>query len=286
MKIKIITDSTADITESFAKAYDITIAPLDVIFDGVAYKATELTNEEFYKRLNECLDQGLPLPTTSQVTEVAFEEILKPYANDPDTYVAVVTIAKEMSNTYYSAQKAIEALQMQNVHLFDTHQVTFGLGALVAELAKLAKRPNMTIEQFLIEGEDLNKRVWIYASIGDLRCLRAGGRLSAASMMLGSMLKLKPIIYVNHKVEVCAKCLGQSKATRWIADHVVAERDESLPLYLGGSQAPEILNEFRTKYRSALRLTGDEEEFPLGPVVGVHAGPGCAGIAFFRKKEQ
>ena len=284
MNIKIMTDSTADIPRQVAEQYGITVVSLDVIMDGQPRRAVDVTEDEFYDHLNDCLANGKPLPTTSQVTMVGFEDALRPYANAEDTFVLLLTIAKEMSNTYNSAAKAIESLEMKNVHLFDTYVTTFGLGALVVEIAKLAQQPDMTVEKLIEQGEDLNSRVWTYVSIGDLRCLRAGGRLSAAAMALGSMLRLKPIVHINKKVEIATKTIGQGKANKWIAERVAEERDTSLPLYLGSAKAPELIDKLTTQYGAMLGVTGDEMISSMGPVVGTHAGPGCVGVAFFKKK--
>lgn len=284
MKIKIITDSTADLPREVVQQYDITVASLDVIMDGQPRRAVDVTEDEFYGHLNQCLVEGKPLPTTSQVTMVGFEDVLRPFANAADTFVLVLTIAKEISNTYNSAAKAIESLGMKNVYLFDTYVTTFGLGALVVEIAKLAQNTSMTVDELIRAGEDLNSRVWTYISIGDLRCLRAGGRLSAAAMALGSMLRLKPIVYIDKKVEIAAKTIGQGKANKWIADRVFADRDTSLPLYLGSAKAPELVEKLKTQYGELLGIKGDEIISSMGPVVGTHAGPGCVGVAFFKKK--
>ena len=284
MNIKIMTDSTADIPQKVAEQYGITVVSLDVIMDGQSRKAVDVTESEFYDHLNDCLANGKPLPTTSQVTMVGFEDALRPYANAEDTFVLLLTIAKEMSNTYNSAAKAIESLEMKNVYLFDTYVTTFGLGALVVEIAKLAQQPDMTVEKLIEQGEDLNSRVWTYVSIGDLRCLRAGGRLSAAAMALGSMLRLKPIVHINKKVEIATKTIGQGKANKWIAERVAEERDTSLPLYLGSAKAPELIDKLTTQYAQLLGVKGDEMISSMGPVVGTHAGPGCVGVAFFKKK--
>ena len=284
MKIKIITDSTADIPRHVAERYDITIASLDVIMDGQPRKAVDVSEDEFYDHLNKCLAEGKPLPTTSQVTIMGFEDVLRPYANVEDTFVLVLTIAKEISNTYNSAAKAIESLEMKNVYLFDTYVTAFGLGALVMEIAKLAQKPDITVEELIKAGEDLNSRVWIYITISDLRCLRAGGRLSAAAMALGSMLRLKPIVYIEKKVEIAAKTIGQGKANKWVAERVAAERDMSLPLYLCSAKAPELIEKLKSQYGEMMGITGDEMISSMGPIVGTHAGPDCLGVAFFKKK--
>ena len=284
MKIKIITDSTAEISPDLAAKYDITVASLEVIMDGVARKAVDVPHEEFYAHLNDCLKNKKPLPTTSQVTTYGFEQVLAPYANKEDTFVAVLTIAKEMSSTYRSAQMAIENLGMKNVHLFDTYIVTYGLGHLVLEVAKLAQQEGMSVERFVEEAEDLNSRIWMYMSIGDLRCLRAGGRLSASSMALGALMHVKPVAYIEKKVEVCAKVMGQGKANKLMVERVVAERDETLPICFGNAQANDIVEKYKSQSADVLKLTGDEVNLSMGPVVGTHSGPGCAGIAFFKKK--
>lgn len=284
MNIKIITDSTADIPRAVAEQYNITVASLDVIMDGQPRKAVDVSEKEFYDHLNDCLANGKPLPTTSQVTIVGFEDVLRPYANVEDTFVLVLTIGKELSNTYNSAAKAIESLGMKNVYLFDTYMTSLALGALVIEVAKLAQAPDATVEKVIEAGEDLNSRVWVYLAIDDLRCLRAGGRLSATAMALGSMLHLKPIVYIYKKVEIAAKTIGQGKAYKWIAERVEAERDESLPVYLASAEVPELLEKMTSHYGEKMGLTGDEAIFSLGPIVGAHAGPGSIAVAFFKKK--
>ena len=284
MKIKVITDSTADLPREITEKYDIDVVSLGVIMNGQAHRAVDVSEEEFYGHLNDCLKNRKALPTTSQATILDFEDALRPYANVEDTFVLVLTIAKEISNTHNSAAKAIESLEMKNVHLFDTYVTTFGLGLLVAEIAKLAQQPDMTVEEIVRQGEDLNSRIWLYVVIDDLRCLRAGGRLSAAAMALGSMLRLKPIVYVEKKVEVAAKALGQGKASKWVADHVVEERDFTLPMCFGSAQAQEQIEKLQGRYGAEMQLKGDEMVCAMGPVVGSHGGPGCYGLAFFKKK--
>ena len=284
MRFKVITDSTADINPDILQRYDITVATLDVIMDGVPHKATEVTNEEFYAHLNECLTMGKKLPSTSQVTPYAFEKVLEPYSNLEDSFVLVLTIGKDLSNTYYSAQKAIENLGMENAYLFDTNTGTFALGALVTEIAKLCQDPNITKEELIKKGEDLNDRLWIYFAIDDLRCLRAGGRLSEEAMKQGMMARLKPIACVNGKVEICAKAMGQGMATKWIAERVAEERAPELPLYFGQAMANEPIERYKTQFAELLQLTGEELNYTMGPVVATHTGAGCAGIAFFKKK--
>ena len=281
MKFKIITDSTADLTPEIIAKYDITIASLDVIMDEKPYRAVDVKNEDFYAHLADCLQNGKKLPSTSQVTPYGFEKVLEPYANLEDTFVLVLTIGKELSNTYYSAQKAIENLEMKNVHLFDTYTVTFALGALVTEIAKLAEQPGITKQELIEKAEDLNSRVWLYFAIDDLRCLRAGGRLSEEAMKQGMMARLKPIAYIYKKVEICGKAMGQGMATKWIAERVASERDPALPLYFGQAMANEPIERYKSQFAEMLMLNGDELNYTMGPIVGTHTGAGCAGIAFF-----
>ena len=284
MNFKIITDSTADISPEILAKYDITVASLDVIMDGVPHKAVDVKNEDFYAHLNDCLTNNKKMPSTSQVTPFGFEKVLAPYANRADTFVLVLTIGKEMSSTYYSAAKAIENLEMKNVHLFDTYIVTFGLGALVTEIAKLSQIPDIGAEELIERAEDLNSRIWMYFAIDDLRYLRAGGRLSEESMKQGMMARLKPIAYIEKKVEICAKAMGQGMATKWIAERVAAERDPDLPLYFGQAMANEPIERYKSQFAELLQLTGEEQNYTMGPIVATHTGAGCAGIAFFKKK--
>lgn len=283
MNFKIITDSTADLNPEIIERYDITVASLDVIMDEVPHRAVDITNEEFYAHLASCLQNGTKLPSTSQVTPYGFEKILEPYANLEDTFVLVFTIGKQLSATYYSAQKAIENLEMKNVYLVDTDTGTFALGALVTEVAKLAGKEGVTTDELIKMTEDLNKHLCIYFAIDDLRCLRAGGRLSEEAMKQGMMARLKPIATIAGKVEICAKAMGQGMATKWIAERVASERDPKLPLYFGQAMANEPIERYKSQFAELLQLTGEEQNYTMGPIVGTHTGAGCAGIAFFKK---
>jgi len=284
MKFKILVDSTADISNEILEKYDITVAYLDVIMDGQPYNSKDVTNQEFYNHLSDCIKKKKTLPKTSAVNSYTFEQILKDYCNLDDTFVLAFTIAKEMSNTQQALKQAINDLNMENIYVVDTVVTTFALGALAIEAAKLALNQNLSKDEMIEAVNDLNDRVWTYVSIADLGCLRAGGRLSSKSMLLGSMLRLKPIVQINKKVEVCAKSIGQGKANKWIVDHVKESMDSKYPLYFGHSNGLEILEKYKTNYGKSLNLSGDELVFEMGPVVVAHAGLGCAGIAFFKKK--
>ncbi len=284
MKFKIITDSTADLTPEITAKYDITVASLDVIMDEKPYRAVDVKNEDFYAHLADCLQNNKKLPSTSQVTPYGFEKVLEPYVNLEDTFVLVFTIGKMLSNTYFSAQKAIENLEMKNAYLVDTDNATFALGALVTEAAKLAEKDGMTKDALIEKVEDLNSRLCIYFAIDDLRPLRAGGRLSEEAMKQGMMARLKPIATIAGKVEICGKAMGQGMATKWIAERVAAERDPEMPLYFGQAMANEPIEKYKSQFAEMLMLTGEEQNYTMGPIVGTHTGAGCAGIAFFKKK--
>ena len=281
MNIKFITDSTADLPESVAEELDVTVLPLTVSFGEETFRdGIDITNEEFYARLRTCRE----LPKTSQINQFAFEEAFAPYKGKGVTLV-VPLIGSQMSSTAESARAAAKSLAMEDdIIIIDSDLVTFALGVFVIEAVKVAKTAENKAD--LVEKlNDLLPRVKLYAMVGDLKYLRYGGRLSAASMHIANMLRLHPIITVHKKVEVVSKQIGVAKCYRYMMDKIEEEADLSYPLYFGNSDCTETALAFEKKVMDEFPSAHAFEAMSqLGPVVGTHAGPGCVGVAFIAKK--
>ena len=125
----------------------------------------------------------------------------------------------------------------------------------------------------------------LLAVVDTLKYLKMGGRISGASAVLGGMLGITPILNVQHGVvEAAAKVRGRKAAFQWMDRRMEQERpDLTLPVAFGHSDAPAVLAECRAHFVEKLGLTSWLES-DIGSVVGTHAGPGAAGIAYFVKE--
>lgn len=283
LKFKFITDSSADIPKNVAKELDITVLPLGVSFGGESYlDGVDITPAEFYAKLKACKE----LPKTSQLNRFAFEEIFAPYKGT-DVVPVVLLLGAEMSSTFSAAKEAVAALGMEEqVLLIDSEAVTFALAALVTEGAKLAKtaESKADLEEKLIS---LRDRIRLYAYVDDLRYLRYGGRLSAASMHFANLLHIRPVVTLNKKVDVVSKQIGTAKCVRYMIEKIKEEADLSFPLYFANSDCRAEGEAFERRVLAEVQsATPFPEMHDIGPTVGTHAGPGCYGVAFVAKSAR
>mgnify|MGYP000972422706 CR=1 FL=1 len=278
--VRIITDSTCDLTQSRQAALKIEVAPLSVRFGEESFlDGEEITNQEFYNRLRAADS----LPTTSQVNPDVFAQLFRRHVEAGDQVVGIF-IASQLSGTYQSACIARDMVDEKHIFVVDSDTVTFGLGLLV-EHAVTLRDQGMSAGEIAAEIQRLSQRVRLLAVVGTLKYLKMGGRISGASAVVGGMLGITPILDVKHGVvESPAKTRGRKAAFQWMERQMEqSPPDLSLPVIFGHSDAPAVLAECRDYFVALLDLT-QWLESDIGSVVGTHAGPGAAGIAFFTKE--
>ena len=133
--------------------------------------------------------------------------------------------------------------------------------------------------------ERLSGRLRFYAVVETLKYLKMGGRISAATAVVGGMLGITPILNIRDGVvEAAGKSRGRKGAYQWMEERIKKEPvDTALPVAFGHSDAPAVMAECEEYFRA--RIPGmTVYESDIGAVVGTHAGPGCAGIAYFVKE--
>lgn len=278
MAVKIITDSTSDITPQEAAKLNLRVVPLTVNFGQEEFiDGVNLTVEDFYARLRVAKD----LPKTSLVSPAAFVDVFNAEKKEDD--LVVILISSELSGTYQSALTALDLVQRKNVHLIDSRQVTFGLASLVYTALKLRDQ-GKSAKEIVDTINAIKEKLVVHAVIDDLKYLKLGGRLSGAAAAVGTLLRLKPIISIaDGKVTVVHKTLGVSKAFEWITHQLkAADVDQSLPQFFGHSDAQESVLKF-------MDFVTKRTNFPtnhihaIGITVGTHAGPGAVGLSYFKK---
>lgn len=283
MSIRIITDSTSDITQIEAKERNLTVVPLCVSFDQEEFKdGVTLSSEEFYEKL----ETSKTLPITSQPSP---EEFLKHFqiAKESGDQVIVITLSSNLSGTYQSALLAKTICEYDKIHLVDSQTVTLSLKILV-EYALSLRDKGASFEEIISELEDAKTRIKLFAVVGTLEYLKKGGRLSSTAAMAGTLLGIKPIIKVEDgTVAMAAKARGTNSAYSKISALIEENGgiDISMPYTLGYSGTAESLDPFQSFMEKSFTLSNSPISI-IGATVGVHAGPGACGIAYFAPKNR
>lgn len=277
--VKIVTDSSCDISLERCAELGVELLPITVNFGEESYRANlDITNEEFYEKLATVQE----LPKTAQITPAQFEKIFQPYKESGDDVVCLF-ISSKMSGTLQSARVAKNILGADNILLPDTLNVTFALGLLVEEAVKM-RDAGMTGAEIVAKIEELIPRIRLFAMIEDLKYLKMGGRLSATSALVASILGICPIITLKDGlVEVVGKARGKKAAFAAIRKCVEKEPiSADYCVTLGHANVPENCKAFEG-YMEDLLKKREIHVSSIGSIVGTHTGPGAVGLAYIKK---
>ena len=279
--VRIITDSTSDLSAARAAELGIDVIPLRVFFGEEGFlDGVEMSQEEFYQRLTSCQD----LPTTSQLNPDNFLDLFQRYVDQGDQVVGIF-LSSRLSGTYQSACIAREMVEGGEIHIVDSHTVTFALALLVEEAVDMRDR-GLSAGEIAAALEDLSHRVRLLAVVDTLLYLKKGGRISAATAIVGGLLGINPIIGINDSgiVEALGKARGMKTGFRWIAEKVALEpADPAYRVAFGHSNAPQAMETCMEALSNTLP-TDRVIRGGIGAVVGTHAGPGAAGVAYIAAK--
>lgn len=281
MSVRIITDSTSDITQAEARALNIDVVPLKVIFNGVEYKdGVDITNPVFYEKLA----QAKELPTTTQPSTQEFREV---YEAAPENTLVVVTVAACLSGTAQSAAIAAEGLPGKEVYLVDSESATLGLNILVRRAVQLRDQglDGASIARHL---EAEKKDLVLLASVDTLTYLHKGGRLSKTAALAGGLLGIKPILTLQDgAIQVLGKERGTARACKFILDTATGMGlpDPDRPSALGYTAVPDNMEALRKALGTAF-CPQDILVDSIGSTIGTHVGPGAAAIVYFKKNQS
>ena len=278
MSVKIIIDSTADVTEAVRARVEV--VPLTIRFGEAEYfDGVTIGRREFYERLVE----SDALPTTSQATPDAFAEIFERVRLAGDSAV-VITISAELSGTCQSAMIAAE--DYGNIFVVDSRSASIGSGILVEQALRLADA-GLSAPDIAAELRRCREKVVVIALLDTLEYLKRGGRLSKTAAFAGGLLNIKPVAGIREgKIVVLGKARGSRQANNLLTEEIrrAGGVDFEKPILLGYTGLSDALLQ---KYRqdSAALWQAGERELPaalIGSVIGTHAGPGAVAAAFFR----
>ena len=278
MTFKILTDSTADLPESWTQEHDVQVLGLTIQLDGQTYETVgpdKLTSEQLLAKM-----ESGSKPTTSQINVGQFEDVFRQYAQE-GTAVLYVAFASALSGTYQSAVMAreivLEDYPEAIITILDTKAASMGEGLLVMKAVE-ARAAGQSLEQTADLLQSLVPRVKTYFLVDDLNHLMRGGRISKAAALMGSLVNIKPIIAVtaDGSLDSVAKVRGKKKAQAEVVRMTLETISDPrvVVAYAGEKEVAENVKE-------QLLASGQVTEvliLPLGPVISTHTGPGTLGL--------
>ncbi len=282
-KIRIVTDSTADLSQELVERYQIKVVPLDVLIEGTAYKdKIDLTNEEFYEILRSIKD----LPTTSQPSPAVFADVYRELAAEGAEHIISIHISSDLSGTYQSSVLAAGMVEQEvAVHNFDSRSATMGLGLVVLSAARMVEEGH-SVEEILDSVKVIIQKLDLYFLLDSLDNLHKGGRIGKASHLFGSLLNIKPVLNLsNGVISAYEKVRGNkdNKALERLIAILAEKIDPSKKLYctMGYCDNRDVAEYIVERLQNHV----DCDEFvylQIGSVVGTHIGMGAVGMAFYQ----
>jgi len=274
MTVRVVTDSSCDLSDTLVEAMRIEVVPLSIRFGAEELvDREELSPEDFWDRLRS----STTLPETSAPSAGKFEERFRGLVERGATGIICINLSSRLSATMQAAQVAANAVRDQcPIVVIDSRTVSMGLGALCLTAARRAA-DGAKLEEIVEDVLSRRDRTRLFGALDTLEYLKKGGRIGNARALLGSMLSIKPIVEVHEgAVEEAGKVRTRSKALHLLAEKAKAQPIDSLAVLHG--QAPDV--------EDLLDMLG--EIFPrddivtglVGPVIGTHAGPGVIGVSF------
>lgn len=274
-KIRVVTDSTADLPRELIEKYGITVVPLKVMFGEKIYRdGVDLTPREFFQKLRRAPD----LPTTSQPSPQEFVEAYRPLVEEGASIVSI-HISSALSGTLQSAKLAKAILGYEDLEIIDSRLVSLALGMVVLAAAERADE-GCSKEEVLVRVNQIIDRLQAYFLVDTLEYLQRGGRIGKAQAFLGSLLNVKPICTLKEGIIYpYEKVRGKAKAVERLAEIVEEKFTPRVPLWctlVHGDDA-EGLEQLREKLEKRVNI-GRLLLGEIGPVVGTHGGPGLLGV--------
>lgn len=275
MGVAVVTDSTADLPADLAEVLGLRVVPMSVTFgDETFISRITISDERFYERLATCDE----LPTTSQPAPAWFEEAYGDAADDEVDAVVSLHVSAELSGTVDLARRMGDEAPV-DVHVVDSRQVGGGL-ALQVLAAHAAAVDGGDVDEVVAAAAAVRDEVLTLVVVDTLDNLRKGGRLSGAQAVVGSVLRVKPLLHlIDGRVEVRERTRTWGRALDRLAE-LVAEHlgDEPGHVVVTHSLAPGRASELWERLTERVDVA-ERLEAVIGPVVGTHTGPGAVSVS-------
>lgn len=283
--VKVITDSTSDLTDEILQKYNITVVPLYVDFGEESYRdGVDIFPEQLFLKVQE---EGI-LPKTASPSPYDFIKYFKE-SIDLGLDIIVITISSKMSSAYQNALLAASEFPTERILVVDSQNITTGIASLVMVAGDLAKQ-GKSVQEIAEKIRELTSRVRVNFVIDTLEYLYKGGRCNVVQNLLGTALKIRPIIGVDQGIMfVEGKTRGDKKrALDKMIDSFIERRDliDFNRIFIVNScGGEEELNYVKACFQEALP---DIEIImtKAGCVISSHCGEKTLGISYIEKEKN
>ena len=279
--VRIVTDSTADLPADVVQELGITVVPLQVIFGDKAYRdGVDISSEQFFRMLEEASE----LPRTSQPSAGEFQRAYEALATETGRILSI-HVSSGLSGTGQTAQLAARALIGRcAIDVIDSGTISMAMGFAVVAAAQAA-RDGADLEMCAGIARSVLRRQRLAVTVDTLEYLRRGGRIGRAQAFVGGLLRLKPILTIRDGV---AHPLARVRTRR-------RALDEMLRICLEDATIEQATVMDSTTPDDASYLVAEVtkrcpgvpvHQGRIGPVIGVHGGPGLIGLAVVVAEQQ
>ncbi len=281
----IVSDSTVDLPKEYLQAKQVPIISLSYIMDGVTYEEMDgLSHKEFFEKL-----RAGSLPTTSQINPEQAREALEPFAKEGKD-ILYIGFSSGLSGSYNSVRMAAEDLKEEypdiNIITIDSLCACMGEGLLLYKALEL-KEHGMSMEEIAKWVEANKLHICHNVTVDDLNHLHRGGRISKTTAVVGSMIKIKPIIHMSDegKLVVIGKERGRKKSLVSIVDRMEKQMqgyDNDIVMITHGDCIEDA--EFVKKQVEERFGIHNVMINGIGSVIGSHTGAGVVAVFFMGDK--
>ena len=284
-----MTDSDSDLLYSIADEKNIPVVRMPYTLDGKEYlddNGRAGIEKEFFRRMREGAT-----PNTSLLPTEAYLEYFEPILKEKDLlFVAFSSQMSSTLNNVYEARKILlEKYPERKFTVVDTLSISGPMTVLLIKAHELYEQGKTMdeVEKWLLDNR-MRSHAWL--TVGDLKYLARGGRISSTSALFGSVLDIKPIICMGKggKLDPVEKVQGRKKALRTIVERTAEniEHPEDQTVIILQGDVPEEADKLAEMLRQRIPEIRDIRIQIIGPVIGAHCGPGTLACCFMGKERK
>ena len=282
----IATSSTCDLPRTWLDEHNVPFISYSFTIND--QPAVDDCREESRAQIYAGMRKG-DILKTSQINEPAYEDFFRKLLSEGKD-VLFLDMSEKMSVSFVNCKAAAEIIRTEfpdrQLYVMDTRCISGGLGMLVIHCVELMEN-GRSFDEVVSWAEENKLKIAHRFTVDDLNYLKRGGRVSNASALVGTMLSIKPVLYVpdGGTLDVVKKCIGRKKALHAILDGVMHDLSKTETsgrdmLILNADCLPEA--EFiRDEVRKAYPDFGEIRISSLGVVIGAHCGPGLLTVFYF-----
>jgi DegV family protein with EDD domain len=276
-KVKIVTDSTVDLSDELIKKYNISIVPLSISINNKTYMdRVDIRPAEFIQKMKSSPE----LPKSSQPSVGQFVEVYNQLGEDGSDIISI-HMSGELSGTVRSAANAADMVNV-NVTVVDSLFISKALSFQVIEAAKLAMK-GKTVQEIVERLKVVRDHTFLYVSVDTLDHLVKGGRIGRGKALIGSLLNIKPIASLTDGIYTpVAKVRSHSQIIKYLIKTFAADIEGKTLKGIGIVHADGL--ELAQKLRDSLQEMINFENIEIDettPVISTHTGPGAVALMFY-----